>query len=130
MLQLFAEQRRKLDLLRDACQTAGLKDPFYSSYERLPVHQNKQLCDLIRDIFGNPLRELPSVALAWPAWNDSTVHKMAQAIFADHSFDHLPILADALADAGCDNTDILSHCRGPGPHVRGCWVVDLLLGKN
>ena len=42
----------------------------------------------------------------------------------------MPILADALEDAGCTNQDILNHCRGGGEHVRGCWVVDLLLGKE
>jgi hypothetical protein len=42
----------------------------------------------------------------------------------------MPILADALEDAGCDNADILQHCRGAGEHVRGCWVVDLVLGKE
>ena len=48
----------------------------------------------------------------------------------DRAFDRLPILADALEDAGCDNADVLAHCRGEGPHVRGCWVVDLILGKQ
>ena len=56
--------------------------------------------------------------------------KLAQGIYEERAFDRLPILADALEDAGCDNADILSHCRGPGPHARGCWVVDLLLGKK
>jgi hypothetical protein len=54
---------------------------------------------------------------------------LAQAIYDDRTFDHLPILADALEDSGCDNQEMLTHLRGPGPHVRGCWVVDLLLGK-
>jgi hypothetical protein len=54
----------------------------------------------------------------------------AEGIYADRIFDLLPTLADSLQDAGCENPDILDHCRGPGPHVRGCWVVDLVLGKN
>ena len=54
----------------------------------------------------------------------------AQAIYDEPAFDRLPILADAVTDAGCDNADILTHCRGDGRHVRGCWVVDLLLGKD
>ena len=45
-------------------------------------------------------------------------------------FGNLPVLADALQDAGCENADVLDHCRGPGSHVRGCWVVDLVLGKE
>jgi hypothetical protein len=71
-----------------------------------------------------------SVDPSWLAWNDRTVVKLAQAIYNEKAFDRLPILADALEDAACSDVDILAHCRGPGPHVRGCWVVDLLLGKE
>jgi hypothetical protein len=81
---------------------------------------------LVRDIFGNPFRP---VALD-PRWQTETVVLLAQGIYADKAFDRIPILADALEDAGCDNADILNHCRGEGPHVRGCWVVDLVLGKS
>jgi hypothetical protein len=58
------------------------------------------------------------------------VPKLAEAIHADRRFEDLPILADALADAGCANAELLGHLGGPGPHARGCWVVDLLLGKE
>jgi len=68
--------------------------------------------------------------LSWLAWNDGAIPKIAQVIYDNRAFDHLPLLADALEDAGCDDADILSHCRTPGEHVRGCWVVDLLLGKS
>jgi hypothetical protein len=81
---------------------------------------------LLREIVGNPFR-LVSIE---STWRTSNVIALAQAIQADGSFDRMPILADALEDAGCDNTDILDHCRKPGEHVRGCWVVDLLLGKK
>jgi hypothetical protein len=64
-----------------------------------------------------------------PSWLTSDVIALASGIYTERAFDRLPILADALQDAGCDNADILDHCRGSGPHVRGCWVVDLLLGK-
>jgi hypothetical protein len=86
-------------------------------------------CDLLRDICGNSFRSATR-QLTWLAWNDSTVPRIAQTIYDDRAFDRLPILADALEDAGCDNADILNHCREPGEHVRGCWVVDLLLGKE
>src|SRR5581483_3643837 len=66
----------------------------------------------------------------WLTWNDSLVRRLAQAIYDERAFDRLPILADALEEAGCTNADILNHCRQPGEHVRGCWVVDLLLGKS
>jgi hypothetical protein len=85
-------------------------------------------CDLLREIVGNPHTPL-SANLLWLAWNEGTVRRLADGIHDDHAFDRLPILADALEDAGCTNEDILTHCRQPGEHVRGCWVVDLLLGK-
>jgi hypothetical protein len=78
------------------------------------------------DIFGNPFRPI-SIA---PSWLTSTVVALAKGIYNDRAYDRMPILADALQDAGCENADILNHCRGEGVHVRGCWVVDLLLGKE
>ena len=66
----------------------------------------------------------------WLAWNECTIPKLVQAISAHHAFDRLPVLADALEDAGCTDRAVLDHLRGPGPHVRGCWVLDLLLGKQ
>jgi hypothetical protein len=83
------------------------------------------LSTAIRDLFGNPFRP----ATLDPDWRTSTVLALARGIYAERAFDRLPILADALQDAGCDNEEMLSHCRGPGPHARGCWVVDLVLGK-
>ena len=64
-----------------------------------------------------------------PSWLTSTVLALAGGIYEERAFDRLPILADALMDAGCANDDVLNHCRSDGPHVRGCWVVDLILGK-
>ena len=69
-------------------------------------------------------------ALFERSWLTSTVVGLADAIYADRAFDRLPILADALEEAGCDHPNVPAHCRGPGPHARGCWVVDLLLGKS
>ncbi|MBY0524503.1 MAG: hypothetical protein K2R98_13955 [Gemmataceae bacterium] len=56
--------------------------------------------------------------------------RLAQGIYAERTFDLLPILADALEDAGCADTGILKHCRQPGDHARGCWVVDLFTGRG
>jgi hypothetical protein len=81
---------------------------------------------LLRDIFGNPFR--PS-ALD-PRWRTEAVVALARGVYAERAFDRLPVLADALEDAGCADPDILGHCRGGGSHVRGCWVVDLVLGKG
>src|SRR5262245_10858723 len=65
-----------------------------------------------------------------PAWLTPTVVALARGIYQDEAYDRFPILADALQDAGCEDADILDHCRGPGPHVRGCWLVDLVVGKG
>lgn len=83
-------------------------------------------CAILTDIVGNPFHP---VALD-PAWHTEAVVGLAADIYSDRAFDRLPVLADALEDAGCADADILAHCRGPGPHVRGCWAVDLLLGKT
>jgi hypothetical protein len=81
---------------------------------------------LLRDIFGNPFCPITPN----PSWLTSTVVAISEGIYTDRAFDRLPILADALQDAGCDNSDVLDHCHSDGPHVRGCWVVDLVLGKE
>jgi hypothetical protein len=86
-------------------------------------------CHLLREVFGNPFRPA-ALDPAWLAWNGGAVRKMAQAIYEERRFSDLPILADALEDAGCHDPDILAHCRGPSEHVRGCWVVDLLTGRQ
>jgi len=82
---------------------------------------------LLRDLFG-PLAFRPITID--PRWLTSTVIDLAQAIYDEHAFERMPILADALMDAGCDSEEIIAHCRSDGPHVRGCHVVDLLLGKG
>jgi hypothetical protein len=96
---------------------------------------------------GVELRVIPALAVdpAWLRWNDRTVTRLARSLYASRQylalpaeelydnptwFSDLPILHDALLDAGCDDADILDHCKSPGPHVRGCWVLDLLLGSE
>jgi hypothetical protein len=82
--------------------------------------------DLLRDIFGTPFR--PPVLQ--PAWLTSTDISLARQMYDTRDFAAMPILADALQDAGCDGDGLLTHCRGPGPHVRGCHVADAVLGKK
>ncbi len=84
---------------------------------------------LLRDIFGNPFRPYTLNPLN-PAWLTPKVVDLAQAIYDNRAFDRLPSLAVALEEAGCTNADLLDHCRGPGPHVRGCRGVDTVLGKE
>jgi hypothetical protein len=90
--------------------------------------RQQQVC-LLRCITGNPFRPI-AVNPALLAWNSGTVPKIAQAIYDERAFERLPVLADALEEAGCTEADILSHCRSDGPHGRGCWVVDLLVGNE
>jgi hypothetical protein len=79
---------------------------------------------LIRDIVGNPFR---SVTFN-PAWRTDTAIALARTMYDSRDFGAMPILADALQDVGCENEQVLNHCREPGPHVRGCWVCDAVLG--
>jgi hypothetical protein len=78
-----------------------------------------------RDILGNPFHPVAFSS----DWHTDTSLALARQAYESRDFTVMPILADALQDAGCDNADVLDHCRGPGPHVRGCWVVDAILGK-
>jgi hypothetical protein len=87
--------------------------------------RTRDVASLLRCIVGNPFRPVAFDV----TWRTETVVSLASAIYAERAFDRMPILADALEEAGCDHADILSHCRGPGPHARGCWVVDAVLGN-
>ena len=82
-------------------------------------------CLAVKDIFGNPFRS----GTFDPTWKTPTVVQLAQALYEDRHFEDLPVLADALEEAGCTNADILDHLRSHGPHVRGCWPLDLILGR-
>jgi hypothetical protein len=87
-------------------------------------------CALLRCVFGPlPFRAV-AFDPAWLAWHEGTVRRLAEAIHEQQAFDRLPVLADALEESGCANADLLEHLRGPGPHVRGCWAVDLLAGRG
>jgi hypothetical protein len=95
---------------------------------RIDEDEELAQCRLLREIVG-PLYP-PAIDPPWLSANDRAVVQLAQLIYDSRTFDELPILADALEDAGCSETDILEHCRQTGGHVRGCWVVDLLLAKT
>jgi hypothetical protein len=94
-------------------------------YAEEQAHQ----CVILRDIFGSLFRPA-RVDPAWLAREGGTVPRLAAAVYEERAFARMPILADALEEAGCTDADILGHLRGPGPHVRGCWVLDLLLWKT
>ena len=133
------EERNALNALADAIHLA--RTPEYddlaeyrasvchvgiSLLEPSNVLRKTQLFRVLRCVFGDPFRPVAVES----EWLTSTVIALATGIYSEKAFDRMPILADALQDAGCDSADVLDHCRGPGPHVRGCWVVDLVLGKE
>jgi hypothetical protein len=111
-----------------AVELAGRCEAYPIDQPRLAVAEREQML-LLRDVMSNPFRPV-SIDPAWRRWQDGTIPKLAFAVYNDRAYDQLPILADALEVAGCQDDSVLTHCRGPGPHVRGCWVVDLLLGKQ
>jgi hypothetical protein len=112
-----------------------LQSYFIGTWKDGPREQRAE-CHLLREVFGNPFRPF-TLSPAIRTWNDATVSRLAQAAYDER---HLPagtldtnrlaVLADALEEAGCTSEEVLGHLRGPGPHVRGCWVVDPLLGKE
>jgi hypothetical protein len=94
-----------------------------------PPGRHAWLCELLRDLAGNPFRPT-AVRPSWLHRNDGAVAHLARFIYEERHFEDLPILADALEDAGCANPDLLSHCRSGGDHAPGCWALDVLLGKT
>jgi hypothetical protein len=125
-----AERASAYAALAAAADSEGLGDEYQPTevISALPAYAAERAAqsELLRDIIGNPFRPVA----ADPRWLTAAVVGLARAIDAERAFDRLPILADALEEAGCDDADVLAHCRSDGPHARGCWVVDLLLGKS
>jgi hypothetical protein len=103
---------------RAARDAAGQTD--WSAARRLQA-------DLLRDLVGRKARP---VWPAWLNWGGGAVRQLARAIYQDHAFGELAVLADALEEAGCDDAELLGHCRAPGRHARGCWLLDALLGNQ
>jgi hypothetical protein len=131
ILQYFRDNRaseRKFQLFSEASglsfwDVPGTMDKMAS------LEHKKNLCDLVRDLFGTPFRPVPGIEQRVLNWNDATVFKLARSIYEERRFRDLPILADALEDSGCTEPDILDHCRKPGVHARGCWLLDLVLAN-
>ena len=90
------------------------------------IDEYREQTALVRCLFANPFRPRPACG----AWLTSEVRALADAIYAERAFDRMPLLADALEASGCTNADLIEHCRSGKEHARGCWVVDLLLGKS
>jgi hypothetical protein len=90
------------------------------------VRRRAEASGLLRDVFGNPFRPVPFD----PSCRSGTAVSLATQMYETRDFSPMPILADALQDAGCEDEELVNHLRGPGPHVRGCWAVDALLGRS
>jgi hypothetical protein len=97
--------------------------------EPVPALMARQ-AQLVRCIFANPFCPLPEIDRAWLTWNGGAVRKLAVSILSERRFGDLPVLADALEEAGCADAAMLRHCRDGGEHALGCWVLDLLQGKG
>jgi YD repeat-containing protein len=107
-----------------------------ATVEQRTAAEAGELSNLVRDVLGNPFRQ-PVLDPGWLVWNSGTIPSLAQTVYDDRQLPagtldtaRLAVLSDALEDAGCADKTILDHVRDPGPHVRGCWVLDLLLGKE
>jgi hypothetical protein len=131
--ELKAAEAAFATTLRDGLEAAQLADLRLRELEGENAAREEQVrtshSHFLRDIFGgvfHPVKIKPS----WLRWNDATVRRLAQVIYEERAFDRLPILADALEEAGCTNGDILAHCRELGPHIIGCWVVDSIMDKK
>jgi hypothetical protein len=104
---------------------------------RRGARERSAQAELLRDILGNSFRPVPVVDPAWLGWEGGAAEQVARAAYEDRCLpegtldpDRLALLADALEDAGCTDAELLGHLRGPGPHVRGCWALDLVLSKE
>ncbi len=124
-----------LDVIDHAVNAVAYASPAYPKdnheeavalFQRVRASESRSLAAIICDIFGNPFRPV----VLDLAWRTDTAVSLARGMYESRDFSAMPILADALQDARCDSTDILAHCRSAGPHVRGCWVVDLVLGRE
>jgi hypothetical protein len=130
---LIPEPERE-QVRREPWQTNGLpkrvRNRVYAAVGRPRVAAaSAAMADLVREVFGNPFRP-PVINPAWLTWNSGTVRHIAESIASTGSFGDMPILADALEDAGCADEELLRHCREERTHVPGCWALDLILGRK
>jgi hypothetical protein len=108
-------------------EVSGWTLAMIETYSSLESKERVASCTILRDMVGYPFR---GPVTFHPHWLTSTVQQLAGLIYKERQFDKMPLLGDALEEAGCDNAEVLQHCRGGGEHDRGCWVVDQVLGKE
>jgi hypothetical protein len=112
-----------------AAGNRGLSETRAEAFFRIESAERKKQAAFLRDLYGDSFRPV-QVDPGWLRWHDKVIVHMTHAIYDGRRFQDLPILADALEEAGCTDPEILGHCRGQREHVRGCWVVDLILEKE
>jgi hypothetical protein len=129
-----------MEAARTACENLRLQAVREEAYEVPPGHdearanaeasalERRAQAELLREVFGNPFRP-PHVEPGWASWGNGAAVALARVIYDNQQFEDIPYLADALLDAGCADERMLEHCR-TGGHVRGCWLVDALLGLD
>jgi hypothetical protein len=113
-------------VLYNAAFNANLVSEYALKAASDETEEKVRQCALLREVFGNPFRRVRISK----HWNTPFVRQLCEQIYAGSSFDSLRGLADALEEAGCEHRDMLDHCRQLESHVRGCWVIDMLLGKS
>jgi hypothetical protein len=130
----WGAHRRAWTAARQAARTAHEAAAWVGDWAA--AAEDKAQCELLRDIFGNPYRQATADG-AWRSWRGGLIPAMAQAAYEERQLpsglldnDRLAVLADALEEAGCEERQILDHLRAGGDHVRGCFVVDAILGKS
>ncbi len=97
----------------------------YAAWDKGCAAGRADHCSLLREILGNPFHPITFD----PSWKTPAVVQLARSLYEEKRFADLPVLADALEEAGCQDATVLEHCRGPGPHVAGCWLLDLILER-
>lgn len=128
--RMFSHVRNAVSGATNSDATEAARQAFWRVYEAKKIRDEtggpELQLTLLRDIFGILFRPV----VLNPSWLTSTVTAIARQMYELRDFGAIPILADALQDAGCENEYILNHCRAPGVHIRGCWLVDLVLGTE
>jgi hypothetical protein len=125
VLSPLAISRKYVSRTRAAGQEIGILWVITAARRTASVAQ----AALIRDVFGDPFHPVP-LDLAWLAWHGGLLVSMTQRMYGTRDFSDMPVLADVMEESGCQDQDILGHCRSGGEHVKGCWLIDLLLGKS
>jgi hypothetical protein len=130
-VESVVEKHVRADINRLPPDREKYSDPLHPgrSYEQIRAAAWLTCSDLVREICGNPFRP-STIDPTWLTWNDATIPTLARSIYQEKAFDRLPILADALEEAGCADADLLAHCRVESGHVRGCWALDALLDRR